>query len=117
MKKITTLLSASVLIASGHFVPAQASSLSASEVRKVMLGKNIVTRRFGMRITMRYNSNGTVSAKSFLGNLKGTWRGRGNRICTTFPSGPAKGTDCVSFTKTGPNRYRSSAGVSFSVSN
>ena len=81
-----------------------------------MINKQITTRRFGMRITMRYRADGTVSAKSLLGSLNGTWRYSGaNKVCTTFPSGPAKGTDCVSFTKTGANSYRSSAGVSFTV--
>ena len=94
-----------------------AKPLTASEVRKEMLGKTIVTRRFGMKITMRYRNGGKVSAKSLLGSLNGTWRPSGNKICTTFPSGPAKGTSCVSFTRTGPKRFRSSEGVNFSVLN
>lgn len=94
---------------------ASAKVLSASEVRKAMLNKTINTRRFGLRIQMRYRPNGTVRVTSALGNLNGTWRARGNQFCTTFKSGPAKGTDCVSFTKIGPNRYRTSAGQRFSV--
>ncbi|EFL89358.1 hypothetical protein [Ahrensia sp. R2A130] len=97
--------------------PASANTLSAAEVRSEMLGKTIKTRRFGFAITMRYASNGTVSAKSIAGTLNGTWRARGNRICTTFPSGPAKGTSCVSFEKLGPNRFRSSEGVRFRTVN
>ena len=96
---------------------AQAKPLTAAEIRDQMLGKIIVTRRFGMKITMRYQPNRIVTAKSILGSLKGTWRANANRICTTFPSGPAKGTSCVSFTKTGAKRYRSSEGVNFSVVN
>ena len=95
--------------------PASAKTLSAAEVRSEMLGKTIKTRRFGLGITMRYAPNGTVSAKSIAGSLDGTWRARGNQICTTFPSGPAKGTQCVSFEKLGPGRFRSSAGVRFRV--
>ena len=98
-------------------IEVSAKSLNAAEIRKEMLGKNVVTRRFGMSIRMRYSSNGTVSAKSFLGSIKGTWRARGNQICTTFPSGPAKGTDCVSFKKLGPKRFQSSKGVRFRVTN
>lgn len=94
---------------------AYASTLTAQEIRSEMLGKTITTRRFGMRITMRYNPDRTVSARSALGSINGTWQAQGNRVCTTFPSGPAKGTDCVSFTRLGDNRYRSSAGVVFRV--
>ena len=96
--------------------PAQAKQLTQSEIRAAMLGKPIFTRRFGMSIRMLYRSNGTVTAKAPLGTVNGTWRPRGrNQICTTFPSGPAKGTSCVSYTRTGPNRYRTSEGVSFRV--
>ena len=95
---------------------AQAKTLNQSEIRAAMLGKPIFTRRFGMSIRMVYRANGTVTAKALLGTINGTWRPRGrNQICTTFPSGPAKGTSCVSYTKTGPNRYRTSEGVNFRV--
>ncbi|MEM1040031.1 MAG: hypothetical protein AAGI12_11245 [Pseudomonadota bacterium] len=95
--------------------PAFAKTLTQAEIRTEMLNKTIVTRRFGLRITMRYSPNGTVSAKTLVGSLNGTWRYRGNRVCTTFPSGPAKGTSCVSFRKTGPKSFVSSEGVRFSV--
>lgn len=97
-------------------VPASAKTLSRSEIGNAMINKTITTRRFGMRITMKYRANGTVSARSLLGSVNGTWRYSGsNKVCTTFPSGPAKGTDCVSFRKTGSNSFRTSAGVSFTV--
>lgn len=99
------------------FVPAPvlAKSLTAAEVRAVMLNKTIITRRFGMKVTMRYLSGGLVSAKALLGSVNGTWRARGNKICSTFPSGPAKGTSCVSFTRTGPKKFKSFEGVQFRV--
>ena len=96
---------------------AQAKPLTQAEIRSSMLGKTIITRRFGLKIRMRYQTNGTVSAKSFIGSTNGTWRPSGNKICTTFPSGPAKGTNCVSFTRTGPDKFRSSQGVQFQVVN
>ena len=68
---------------------AEAKPLSQAEIRSSMLGKTIITRRFGLKIRMRYQTNGTVSAKSFIGATVGTWRPSGNKICTTFPSGPA----------------------------
>lgn len=106
------LIAATLLPAS----TASAKALTASEVRSAMLGKTIKTRRFGLSIKMQYRTNGTVQVSSVLGSLNGTWRAKGNQFCTTFPSGPAKGTDCVSFTKIGTNRYRTSAGQRFTVS-
>lgn len=100
------------------FLPtyADAKPLSRAEIAQAMMNKTISTRRFGFSIKMRYRSGGTVSARSIAGTINGTWRYSGsNKVCTTFPSGPAKGTSCVTFTKTGNNRYRSSEGVSFSV--
>ena len=95
--------------------PALAKTLTASEVSNEMLNKTIVTRQFGMTVTMRYRPGGVVSARAMLGSVKGTWRPQGNKICSTFPSGPAKGTSCVSFTRVGPKQYVSSEGVRFRI--
>ncbi|MEM9677188.1 MAG: hypothetical protein AAF035_13260 [Pseudomonadota bacterium] len=113
----TGIIALAVLICASLLpvAPVFAKTLTQAEIRTEMLNKTIVTRRFGLRITMRYRPNGTVSAKTLVGSLNGTWRYRGNRVCTTFPSGPAKGTSCVSFRKTGPKSFVSSEGVSFSV--
>lgn len=92
-----------------------ATPLTAAEVRTEMLNRTIVTRRFGMKVTMRYQSGGTVSAEALLGSVNGTWRPQGNKICSTFPSGPAKGTRCVNFTRVGPKQFVSSEGVRFRV--
>ena len=108
-------LSFLILLFSLMALPATAQTLTRAQIDEEMTGKTIVTRRFGMKIVMNYRANGTVSAKAFIGSVDGTWRYRGNQVCTTFPSGPAKGTDCVSFTKTGPNAFRSSKGVAFTV--
>lgn len=96
-------------------VPVVAKPLTAAEIRNEMLNRTIVTRRFGMKVTMRYRSGGRVSAQALLGSVDGTWRPRGNKICSTFPSGPAKGTSCVSFTRAGPKHYVSSEGVRFRI--
>lgn len=95
--------------------PTLASTLTAQEVQREMLNKTIVTHRFGMRVTMRYMPGGVVSARALLGSVDGTWRARGNQICSTFPRGPAKGTSCVSFQRLGDKRYISSEGVRFRV--
>jgi len=96
-------------------LPAFANTLTAQEIQAEMLNKTIVTRKFGMRVTMRYKPGGVVSASALLGSVDGTWRARGNQICSTFPSGPAKGTSCVSFQRLGDKRYISSEGVRFRV--
>ena len=94
---------------------AHANTLTAEQIQNEMLNKTIVTRRFGMRITMLYGDGGIVSANSMLGSVNGTWKAQGNRICSTFPRGPAKGTSCVSFRRLGTNSYISSEGVRFRV--
>ena len=104
-----------LLIAMTASFPARASTLSAAEIQAEMLDRTIVTRRFGMRITMRYQSGGVVTASALLGSVDGTWTARGNEICSTFPKGPARGTSCVSFRRTGPKQYVSSEGVRFRV--
>lgn len=112
---IKRIVIVALLMGTGLTIPAVAKTLSAQEVKREMLNKTIITRRFGMRVTMRYNSGGTISAKALLGSVNGTWRAQGNKICSTFPSGPAKGTSCVSFKRIGPKKYQSSEGVRFSV--
>ena len=102
-----------VLMTAPH--AAQANTLTAEQIQAEMLNKTIVTHRFGMRVTMLYTDGGVVSARSLLGSMNGTWEARGNRICSTFPRGPAKGTSCVSFRRTGANQYISSEGVRFRV--
>ncbi|MTI42140.1 hypothetical protein JM93_04300 [Roseibium hamelinense] len=96
-------------------MPAIASTLTAQEIQAEMLNRTIVTYKFGMQVTMRYKPSGVVSARALLGSVDGTWRARGNQICSTFPRGPAKGTSCVSFQRLGNNRYISSEGVRFRV--
>jgi hypothetical protein len=95
--------------------PALAKTLTAREVQAEMLNRTIVTRRFGMKVTMRYKPGGVVSARALLGSMDGTWKARGNKICSTFPKGPAKGTSCVSFRRLGGKEYISSEGVRFRV--
>ena len=107
------LLALVVGLAAPHAV--HAKSLTAKEVKAEMLDKTIVTRKFGMKITMYYRPGGVVSAKALIGSVDGTWKAQGNKICSTFPSGPAKGTSCVSFRRTGDKQYISSEGVRFRV--
>ncbi|MDD9910567.1 MAG: hypothetical protein OXR62_12875 [Ahrensia sp.] len=110
-----TALCFMLVIGAFSLASAQARTLTQAEIQREMLNKPITTRRFGMRVSMVYRSNGTVTARALIGTFNGTWKPQGNRVCTTFPSGPAKGTRCVSYTKIGDNRYRTSDGVTFRV--
>lgn len=112
---VATVLTGTVAGLVATSTEAEGKTLSRSEIRAEMLDKTITTRRFGLRVTMVYRSNGTVRASTAIGSVNGTWRHQGNKVCTTFPSGPSKGTSCVSFDRTGPKRYISSQGVRFSV--
>ena len=113
---VVTLASTVTVAAMGWSAPAIAKPMSRAEIGKAMIGRTITVRRFGLPIRMVYNPNGRVTAKAPIGSTSGTWRWKGsNQVCTTFASGPAKGTDCVSFTDLGDGRYRSSAGVTFRV--
>ncbi len=118
MKSLKITIAAVVI---GTIVPipwlsvAGAAPLNQKEIGAAMLNKPLLTRRFGLQIQMVYRSNGAVTAKTVLGTSSGTWRYKGNQVCTTFPSGPAKGTSCATFTRIGDNQYRSSKGVKFRV--
>ena len=95
---------------------AQAKRLSQDEVVRTMVDRPITTKRMGMTVNLRFASNGVVTAKALIGTYKGKWRrGGGDAICTTFPTGPAKGTQCVTYSQIGKNRYRTSGGTVFTV--
>ncbi|OXT00529.1 hypothetical protein B7H23_10475 [Notoacmeibacter marinus] len=110
---VPTLAIAAALV--GAPPVAEAKTMTAAEIKQEMEGKTIIARRFGMKITMNYRPDGTVTARALIGSVDGTWRAKGNQVCTTFPRGPAKGTECVTFEKIGPNQYRNSMGVKFRV--
>ena len=94
-----------------------AQQLTQDEVVAIMVDKPITTRSFGVKVNLRFKSNGVLTAKSFIGNYTGVWkRGSGDQICSTFNSGPAKGTQCNTYIKTGTNTYRTSSGTNFKVS-
>ena len=95
---------------------AHAKRLTQQEVVATMVGKPIVTRQFGVKVNLRFAASGAVKARTILGNFDGKWkRGAGDEICTTFPTGPAKGTQCVTYEALGDNRFRTSKGTVFSV--
>ncbi len=95
---------------------ASAQELTQDEVVATMVGKPITTRSFGVQVKLRFDANGVLTAKSFIGDYVGKWRrGEGNQICSTFDSGPAKGTQCNTYIKVGENRYRTSSGTNFTL--
>lgn len=116
MNGISKIVTAAV---AAHFalIPAAlAQKLTQDEVVATMVDKPITTRSFGVKVNLRFKPNGKLTAKSFIGDYEGIWkRGSGDQICSTFDSGPAKGTQCNTYIKTGPNTYRTSSGTNFTV--
>lgn len=116
MNRISTLLVAATVLPTVTVSAATANELTQDEVVVTMVDKPITTRSFGMKVNLRFNADGSLIAKSLIGDYKGKWRrGEGNTICSTFDSGPAKGTQCNTYTKTGNNEYRTSSGTNFTV--
>ena len=95
---------------------AHAEELTQDQVVEKMVGKPITTRSFGVKVNLRFEANGELSAKSFIGDYKGKWvRGTGNEICSTFDTGRAKGTQYNTYTSMGNNIYKTSSGTRFVV--
>lgn len=116
MKRIFNLSAAAVVACLVTPIGAQAKELTQDQVVKKMVGKPITARSFGVKINLRFEASGKLVAKSFIGNYTGKWvRGNGNQICSTFNSGPAKGTQCNTYRQTGSNKFRTSSGTRFIV--
>ena len=114
--RITTLAAGVAALTVAATPAAEAKQLSQEEVVKAMVGKPITTRSFGVKVNLRFEPSGVVTAKSIIGNYKGRWkRGSGDSICTTFPKGPAAGTQCNTYRSLGGNKYRTSSGTTFRV--
>lgn len=106
----------SIALLSANTASATAQALTQDEVIETMMDKKITTKSFGVTVTLRFAGNGDLIAKSLIGDYTGKWkRGPENQICSTFDSGPAKGTQCNTYTKIGENRYRTSSGTAFTV--
>ena len=95
---------------------AAGQQLTQDEVVQELADKPITTRSFGVKVNLLFRSDGALIAKSLFGDYSGVWqRGEGNEICSTFDSGPAKGTQCNTYTRLDENTYRTSSGTTFTV--
>jgi hypothetical protein len=91
--------------------PASAENMSKEQITRQIIGKTLITSRKGMKVRLRYNTDGTVRLKAFVISGGGTWEYSDDGLCMNMTSGPKKGRTCVSFEHLGGNKYRNSEGA------
>lgn len=97
--------------------PALADVMSATEITERIVGKELVGRRMGMRVQLRYDISGAVTIRAPFFSGTGSWQRDGDRLCMTVTGGPNPGTSCHSFEDLGGGRFRNSAGMVLQVRN
>ncbi len=91
--------------------PAMAENMSKEQISRQIIGKTLIASRKGMKVRLRYNTDGTVRLKAFVISGSGTWEYSDNGLCMDMTSGPKKGRTCVRFEHLGGNKYRNSEGT------
>lgn len=91
--------------------PALARNMSAAEIAGQIIGKDLSGRRMGMRVHLRYDTDGTVTIRAPFFSGAGSWEQEGDRLCMTVAGGPSPGTSCHSFEDLGEGRFRNSEGM------
>ena len=107
-----SLLTAGILAAG----PALAEPLTRTEIANQIIGKELVGRRNGMTVRLRYNPDGSVTMKAAFITGAGTWAFSGNGVCMTLTKGPKRGKTCTAFEDLGGGAFRNSEGVTLRVS-
>ena len=74
---------ATVIALSLPAAPILAGVLDADGISAQIIGKELVARRMGMKVHLRYDSDGTVTNRSPFFSGTGSWRRDGNRLCMT----------------------------------
>ncbi len=95
--------------------PAIAKNMSKEQISQQIIGKTLIASRKGMKVRLRYNTDGTVRLKAFVISGRGTWEYSDDGLCMDMTSGPKKGRTCVSFEHLGGNKYRNSEGTVLSA--
>ena len=90
--------------------PASADAMTGAQVIAQIVGKELVTRRMGMTVRLRYDIDGTVAVKAPLLEASGHWTLAGDSICMTLAEGPRRGETCHQFEDLGGGVYRNSEG-------
>lgn len=110
-----TMVAALSLSVAAH--PALADVMSATEITERIVGKELVGRRMGMRVQLRYDVGGAVTIRAPFFSGTGSWQRDGDRLCMTVTGGPNPGTSCHSFEDLGGGRFRNSDGMVLQVQN
>lgn len=105
------LLTASMLAAS----PALAATLTQAQIADQIIGKDLVGRRNGMTVRLRYNADGSVAVKAAFITGAGTWAFAGDGLCMTMTKGPRRGKTCTTFEDLGDGAFRNSEGMTLRV--
>lgn len=89
---------------------ATAEAMAGAQVVAQIVGKDLVTRRKGMTVHLRYHSDGSVTVKAPLFSGRGHWRLAGDSLCMILIEGPRRGETCHTFEDIGGGAYRNSEG-------
>lgn len=90
---------------------AHAEPMRNAQIVRQVIGKDLVTRRNGMAVHLRYDGDGSVTVQSLIVSASGTWTLTGDELCMTLTSGPRRGVTCHTFEDIGNGRYRNSEGL------
>ncbi len=90
--------------------PVLADAMTGAEITAQIIGKDLVTRRAGMTVHLRYDRDGSVTVKAPLFSGRGHWRLAGSTLCMTLTEGPRRGETCHTFEVMGADSYRNSEG-------
>lgn len=91
--------------------PALADTLTQAQIATEIIGKDLVGRRTGMTVRLRYDPGGKVTMKAAFVTGAGTWKFAGDSLCMTMTKGPKRGETCLTFEKFGDGSFRNSEGM------
>ena len=102
---------ATVIALSLPAAPVLAGVLDADGISAQIIGKELVARRMGMKVHLRYDPDGSVTIRSLLFSGTGGWRRDGNRLCMTVAGAPGPETSCHGFEDLGGGKFRNTDGM------
>lgn len=85
--------------------------LSAQDIKRQIIGHGFEGRKGIIAVTLHYGKDGTVTMRTPFGAGEGSWTLSDNQLCVTLPSGPRKGSECLTFTSQAEGEYRASNGL------
>ena len=102
---------ATVIALSLPAAPVLAGVLDADGISAQIIGKELVARRMGMKVHLRYDPDGSVTIRSPFFSGTGSWRRDGNRLCMTVAGAPGPETSCHGFEDLGGGKFRNTDGM------